>query len=47
VPSPEPSPEQSALARELTAGIASEDLRKSVEKAARMSLARVPDDRSV
>jgi hypothetical protein len=46
-PPPEPSPEQSALARELAAGIASEDLRKSVEKAARMSLARVPDDRSV
>jgi hypothetical protein len=46
-PPPEPSPEQVARARELAAPIAAEDLRKTVEKAARMSLARAADDRVV
>jgi hypothetical protein len=45
-PSPEPTLEQSREARTLAAAIASEDLRKSVEKAARMSLARAADGRS-
>jgi hypothetical protein len=46
-PPPEPSPEQVGEAREWAAAIASEELRKSVEKAARMSLARAADDRPV
>ncbi len=46
-PPPEPSAEQAHEAHELAATIASEELRKSVEKAARMSLARAADDRSV
>jgi hypothetical protein len=45
-PPPEPSPEQARAARALAAGIDSEELRKSVEKAARMSLARASDDRA-
>ena len=45
-PPPEPSLEQAREAHELAAAIASEDLRKSVEKAARMSLARAADGRS-
>jgi hypothetical protein len=44
---PEPSLEQAREARELAAPIASEELRKSVEKAARMSLARAAADRAV
>jgi hypothetical protein len=46
-PPPEPSPEQVGEARKWAAAIASEELRKSVEKAARMSLARAADDRPV
>jgi hypothetical protein len=46
-PSPEPSLEQAREAHEWAATIASEELRKSVEKAARMSLARASDGRSV
>jgi len=46
-PAPEPSPEQARAAEELAAGIESEELRKSVEKAARMSLAAAADGRSV
>ena len=45
-PLPEPTLEQAREAHELAATIASEDLRKSVEKAARMSLARAADGRS-
>jgi len=44
---PEPSLEQAREAHEWAATIASEELRKSVEKAARMSLARASDGRSV
>jgi hypothetical protein len=44
---PEPTLEQAQAARELAAEIGSEELRKSVEKAARMSLAAAVDDRSV
>jgi hypothetical protein len=46
-PPPEPSEEQAREARDWAAAITSEELRKSVEKAARMSLARATDDRSV
>jgi hypothetical protein len=46
-PPPEPSPEHVREAREWAAAIGSEELRKSVEKAARMSLARAADDRPV
>jgi hypothetical protein len=46
-PPPQPSPEEARRARELAAEIGSEELRKSVEKAARMSLARAAADRSV
>jgi hypothetical protein len=46
-PPPEPSPEDVREARALAASISSEDLRKSVEKAARMSLARAAAGRSV
>jgi hypothetical protein len=46
-PPPEPSVEQANEAHEWVAAIASEELRKSVEKAARMSLARASDDRPV
>jgi hypothetical protein len=45
-PPPEPTLAQVREAREWVAGIASEDLRKSVEKAARMSLASGADGRS-
>jgi hypothetical protein len=45
-PPPEPSLEHVRRARELAAAIDSADLRKSVEKAARMSLASVADGRS-
>jgi hypothetical protein len=45
-PPPEPTLEHARAAHELTAGIASENLRKTVEKAARMSLASAADDRS-
>jgi hypothetical protein len=45
-PPPEPTLEQARAAHELAAGIASENLRKTVEKAARMSLASAADDRS-
>ena len=45
-PPPEPTLEHVREARELVAAIASEDLRKSVEKAARMSLASAADGRS-
>jgi hypothetical protein len=45
-PPPEPTLEHARAAHELAAGIASENLRKTVEKAARMSLARAADDRS-
>ena len=45
-PPPEPTLEQAREAHELAAAIASEDLRKSVEKAARMSLASAADGRS-
>jgi hypothetical protein len=44
---PEPTLDQARAAHELAAPIASEDLRKSVEKAARMSLAAAADDRPV
>ena len=43
---PEPTLEQAREAHELAAAIGSEDLRKTVEKAARMSLARAADGRS-
>ena len=46
-PRPEPTVEHARAAHDLAAPIASEDLRKSVEKAARMSLAAAADDRSV
>jgi hypothetical protein len=46
-PPPEPSLEQAREAHGWAATIASEELRKSVEKAARMSLARASDDRLV
>jgi len=46
-PLPEATLEQVREARELAARIESEDLRKSVEKAARASLARAAVDRSV
>jgi hypothetical protein len=45
-PLPEPTREQAREAHELAAAIASEDLRKSVEKAARLSLASAADGRS-
>jgi hypothetical protein len=45
-PPPEPTLEHARAAHELAAGIASENLRKTVEKAARMSLASAADDRS-
>jgi hypothetical protein len=45
-PPPKPTLEHVREARELAAAIASEDLRKSVEKAARMSLASAADGRS-
>jgi hypothetical protein len=45
-PPPEPTREQAEQAREWTAAIGSEELRKTVEKAARASLARAADDRS-
>ncbi len=45
--SPEPTLEQARAAHDLAAPIASEELRKSVEKAARMSLAAAADDRRV
>ena len=45
-PPPEPTLEHARTAHELAAGIASENLRKTVEKAARMSLASAADDRS-
>jgi hypothetical protein len=44
---PEPTLEQARTAHDLAAPIASEELRKSVEKAARMSLAAAADDRRV
>jgi len=43
----EPTPEHMEAARELAAPIGSEELRKTVERAARMSLAAAADDRSV
>jgi hypothetical protein len=43
---PEPTLDHARAAHELAAGIASENLRKTVEKAARMSLASAADDRS-
>jgi hypothetical protein len=46
-PLPEATLEMAKDARDWAAGIESEDLRKSVEKAARASLARAADDRSV
>jgi hypothetical protein len=46
-PPPEPTLDDARTAHELAAPIASEELRKSVEKAARMSLAAAADDRSV
>jgi hypothetical protein len=45
-PLPEPTLEQARAAHEWAAAIDSEDLRKSVEKAARMSLASAADGRS-
>jgi hypothetical protein len=45
-PPPEPTLEHARTAHELAAGIASENLRKTVEKAVRMSLASAADDRS-
>jgi hypothetical protein len=45
-PPPEPTLQQAREAHEWAAAIESEDLRKSVEKAARMSLASVADGRS-
>jgi len=44
---PEPTLEQARVAHDLAAPIASEELRKSVEKAARMSLAAAADGRRV
>jgi hypothetical protein len=44
---PEPTLEQAREARELSSVIDAEELRKSVEKAARMSLARAAADRPV
>jgi hypothetical protein len=44
---PEPTAEQARAAHDLAAPIASEELRKSVEKAARMSLAAAADGRRV
>jgi hypothetical protein len=44
---PAPTPEHTRAASELAAEIGSEELRKSVEKAARMSLAAAADDRPV
>jgi hypothetical protein len=44
---PKPTPEQAREARELAAAIASEELRKSVEKAARASLASSGYGRSI
>ena len=44
---PEPTAEQAETARELAAPIGPEELRKSVEKAARIGLAAAADDRSV
>jgi hypothetical protein len=44
---PEPTPEEAREARELASVIDAEELRKTVEKAARMSLARAAADRSV
>jgi hypothetical protein len=46
-PLPEPTEEQVEQARGWAAGIGSEELRKTVEKAARASLARAADGRSV
>jgi hypothetical protein len=46
-PLPEATLEMAKEARDWASGIESEDLRKSVEKAARASLARAADDRSV
>ncbi len=46
-PPPEPTLDDARAAHELAAPIVSEELRKSVEKAARMSLAAAADDRSV
>jgi hypothetical protein len=46
-PPPEPSAEQARKAEQLASAIESEELRKSVEKAARMSLARAGDGRAV
>jgi hypothetical protein len=46
-PPPEPTAEHAEAARELAAPIGSEELRKSVEKAARIGLAAAADDRSV
>jgi len=46
-PLPETTLEMAKDARDWASGIESEDLRKSVEKAARASLARAADDRSV
>jgi hypothetical protein len=45
-PPPEPTLEQAREAHEWAAAIESEDLRKSVERAARMSLASAADGRS-
>lgn len=45
-PPPEPTLEEARAAQEWAAAIGSEDLRKSVEKAARMSLAGAADRRS-
>jgi hypothetical protein len=44
---PKPTPEQAREAHELTAGIGSEELRKTVEKAARASLASSGYGRSI
>jgi hypothetical protein len=46
-PPPEPTEEQAEQARGWAAEIESEELRKTVEKAARASLATAADDRSV
>jgi hypothetical protein len=46
-PLPEPTPEQVEQARGWAAAIGSEELRKTVEKAARRSLARAASGRSV
>jgi hypothetical protein len=46
-PPPEPTPEDAREAHSWAAGIESEELRKSVEKAARASLARASADRGV